>query len=100
MTKLFVMKYFTYDYSISGNSNDSFNQTELNFSVPTGYEVFAIQEFHTSNSYITVSNIYPNPDNVVQVRVRNVSSSAQSGTFGMRVIFIRTGFVEDVSDET
>ena len=100
LTNLFVEKSFTYDYSIDGNTNDSFNQTELGFSVPTGYEVFALKRFRTGNSYITVSNIYPHPTNVVQVRVRNVTNSTQTGTFGMDVIFIRTGVLVSLTSES
>lgn len=91
----FILKSYSYSYSIAANSYILITGTQLGLSVPTGYRVIGIRYFDAANSYINVTLLSHNASGNC-VNLRNLSSSAVSGTFTVGFIYVKTDFVKVV----
>lgn len=74
-------------YTCAANSFTSFSDSELGISTPSGYELAGIIAAWTGNGECVLRNIGVGNN----CSVKNTTSSSQSGTFGIRLRYMRVG---------
>lgn len=82
---------YTHKYSsLAAGANLNITANDFGISVPSGYSQIGISGMYTGNSNVVVrSAVYATGTNTV-MSIRNVSSSAASGTAGLGYIYIRS----------
>lgn len=93
---VFKYKGFSGSYSsLATNTKKAFTQTNCDFSIPDGYEVFGIRSIYSGNYNVSLSDFDPFSESRF-LTIRNTTSSAQSGTASLAVVFINSDYKEQI----
>jgi len=93
---LFKYKEYRYDYTnLPANGDLTVTATQLNFERPEGYTPISTNMYITDKASVLVRYINVSAQESSNVvALHNIASTAQSGYFRMRVIFVRTNLLK------
>lgn len=84
---------YTYTYSIAANSSLAVTSTNLSFSTPSGYTPIGVTMFNSANDNVMIRGFNPRATSGNCLWLRNLSSSTQTGTARVGVLYIKTAVV-------
>lgn len=88
LTSLVVIKDYSYAYSnLSGSTSLTITAEQMNFSTPSGYTPVGVLTVDSGHAAVELERVSGYLDN----KIRNVSGSTQSGTYAMRVVYVKVG---------
>ena len=93
--KLFKVLEFTKDYTLANSTSLKISATDLDFYVPTGYQVFSIVRASSGTANVGLISFDPFESNCI-IQLRNVSGSSVSTTAAIGVSFIRKDYAEQI----
>lgn len=83
-----IVKDYSYAYTnLTGNTTLTITASQLGFVTPTGYTPVGVVTVDSGHVAVELERVSGYLDN----RIRNVSSSLQSGTYAMRVAYVKVG---------
>lgn len=91
---MFKYKKYTYAYTVAGNSNVEITANNLGISVPSGYRVAGVYYAAPGKAAVSVDLIAADNTGTGNViRLRNHSSSSQSGKCTVGITWVKTDFI-------
>ena len=92
MASMVVFGSYSYAYSIPANGSVSITKANLKMVPPAGYTACAIANFNQGGSqYALITKVSVFSDTVTTIK--NTRSSTTTGTFSIRVMYVKTDFV-------
>lgn len=83
-----IVKDYSYSYSnLTGSTSLTITAAQMGFSTPTGYTPVGVVTVDSGHVAVELERVSAYLDN----RIRNVSGSNQSGTYAMRVAYVKVG---------
>ena len=82
---------YTYSYTnLAANTVLNITANDFGISTPSGYSVLGITTFYTGSTNVLTRNVTNATGTSTVLSIRNVSSSATSGTAGVTFVYIRS----------
>lgn len=91
---LFIVKSYSFAYTITGNANLGIKANEFGVSTPTGYTPIAVSVFNSGNSYVVVASINIGATgSSTMMTVHNTSASTLTPSATLNILYVRTSSI-------
>lgn len=86
--------HYTYTFSANANSTVTITANDMSISTPSGYTPIGVLVFTASNANVNVVTVnVTRTGSGTVMQLRNPTSTAQSGTAQLDILYIKTAFV-------